>query len=40
MADKKTSKRKDSEPSDYCPKEVRDKFKADAKKKSKVSKKK
>ena len=40
MADKKTSKVKYSEPSDYFPKEIRDKFKADAKNKSKVSKKK
>lgn len=44
MADKKTSKVKYSEPSDYFPKEIRDKFlngnKKTATKKSKVSKKK
>ena len=39
MADKKTSKVKYSEPSDYFPREIRDKFKADAKKNAKVSKK-
>ena len=26
MADKKTNKAKYSEPADYCPKEIRDKF--------------
>lgn len=45
MAEKKTSKVRYSEPSDYFPKEIRDKFnlnggKKTAKKKAKVSKKK
>ena len=46
MAEKKTSKVRYSEPSDYFPKEIRDKFnlnggkKTTAKKKAKVSKKK